>query len=68
MLFLTDGLPTEGEIDEHVILTNVDAAAPDNVRLFVFGVGDDVDTILLDSLVAGANRRQRLCPSGRADR
>jgi Ca-activated chloride channel family protein len=28
----------------------VNRAAPSNVRLFSFGVGDDVDTILLDSL------------------
>ena len=50
VLFLTDGLPTEGEIDTGRILDNVDDAAPDNVRLFAFGVGDDVDTVLLDTL------------------
>ncbi|MBA3336594.1 MAG: VWA domain-containing protein, partial [Chloroflexia bacterium] len=52
LLFLTDGLPTEGETDPTGILANVAAAAPANVRLFAFGVGDDVDTFLLDSLVA----------------
>ncbi|MDX2161640.1 MAG: VIT domain-containing protein [bacterium] len=51
ILFLTDGLPTEGETDIDDILENVDAAAPDNARIFTFGVGDDVDTFLLDSLV-----------------
>ncbi len=50
ILFLTDGLPTEGETDVQSILTNVDAAAPDDIRLFSFGVGDDVDTTLLDTL------------------
>ncbi len=50
LLFLTDGLPTEGEVEPARILENVAAAAPDNVRLFAFGVGDDVDTVLLDSL------------------
>jgi Ca-activated chloride channel family protein len=50
VLFLTDGLPTEGEVEPARILENVAAAAPDNVRLFAFGVGDDVDTVLLDSL------------------
>ncbi len=50
ILFLTDGLPTEGETDVPSILTNVDAAAPDDIRLFSFGVGDDVDTTLLDTL------------------
>ncbi len=52
VLFLTDGLPTEGETDTPDILENVSEVAPDNVRLFAFGVGDDVDTVLLDNLVA----------------
>ena len=50
ILFLTDGLPTEGVTDIPSILANVDAAAPDDIRLFSFGVGDDVDTTLLDTL------------------
>ncbi|MEJ7762449.1 MAG: VIT domain-containing protein [Thermomicrobiales bacterium] len=50
LLFLTDGLPTEGETDVARILDNTRAAAPDNVRLFAFGVGVDVDTTLLDTL------------------
>ena len=55
VIFLTDGLPTEGEIDSTVILSNVGTASPGNVRLFSFGVGDDVDTFLLDSLVQQEN-------------
>ena len=51
VLFLTDGLPTEGEVDIPAILNNVRQSAPSNVRLFAFGVGDDVDTVLLDTLV-----------------
>lgn len=50
MLFLTDGLPTEGVTDLPGILQNFTQAAQANVRLFAFGVGDDVDTYLLDSL------------------
>lgn len=50
LLFLTDGLPTEGETDASTILHNVDNAMRENVRLFSFGVGDDVDTVLLDTL------------------
>ncbi|MDP9356934.1 MAG: hypothetical protein M3R02_16925, partial [Chloroflexota bacterium] len=50
VLFLSDGLPTEGETDVPDILANVANNAPANVRLFPFGVGFDVDTILLDSL------------------
>ncbi len=51
VLFLTDGLATEGEIETPVILDNVAEEAGPNVRIFTFGVGDDVDTVLLDSLV-----------------
>lgn len=50
VLFLTDGLPTEGEVEIPAILDNVETAAPEDIRLFSFGVGDDVDTILLDTL------------------
>lgn len=50
LIFLTDGLPTVGELDTQRILENVARVAPKNVRLFTFGVGYDVDTVLLDSL------------------
>lgn len=55
VIFLTDGLPTEGETDIPDIMENAEESAPDNVRLFAFGVGDDVDTLLLDGL-ADAHR------------
>ena len=55
VIFLTDGLPTEGEVESTAILGNVEAASGNNVRLFSFGVGDDVDTFLLDSLVQQEN-------------
>jgi Ca-activated chloride channel family protein len=50
LIFLTDGLPTEGVTDSQEIIRNFDNAAPANLRLFPFGVGYDVDTILLDTL------------------
>lgn len=50
VLFLTDGLATEGETNGANILSNVKSNAPENVRFFTFGVGDDVDTVLLDQL------------------
>ncbi|MCA9904672.1 MAG: VWA domain-containing protein, partial [Anaerolineae bacterium] len=46
ILFITDGLPTEGEVDPQMILSNLGAAAKPNARIFSFGVGDDVDTFL----------------------
>jgi len=50
VIFLTDGLPTEGVTETEDILKNVQQAAPENVSLFAFGVGYDVDTFLLDTL------------------
>ncbi len=50
LLFLTDGLPTVGETNPDRIVANVQANASRSVRLFVFGVGYDVDTTLLDEL------------------
>ncbi len=50
IIFLTDGLPTSGVTDPDLILNNIDQAAASTVRIFPFGVGDDVDTFLLDSL------------------
>ncbi|MFH1842875.1 MAG: VIT domain-containing protein [bacterium] len=50
VLFLTDGLPTVGVKDVKTILANAARVAPSHVRLFVFGVGYDVNTLLLDKL------------------
>ena len=53
LIFITDGLPTVGETDPDRIVGNVAADASKSVRLFAFGVGDDVDTMLLDELTSG---------------
>jgi Ca-activated chloride channel family protein len=50
VLFLTDGLPTEGVTDIQGIIDNVRREADPRLRLFPFGVGDDVNTILMDTL------------------
>lgn len=52
LLFLTDGLPTQGETEISSILANVRNNRPEDVqmRLFPFGVGYDVNTDLLDTL------------------
>lgn len=51
IIFLTDGLATEGIVDTPSLLDSLGQKASPNVRLFTFGVGDDVDTVLLDTLV-----------------
>lgn len=50
VIFLTDGLPTSGIEDAGGIVDVAEQAAPDRTQLFAFGVGYDVDTVLLDSL------------------
>jgi Ca-activated chloride channel family protein len=52
VIFLTDGLPTVGEVEIDRIVDNVGDAAPGNARIFPFGVGYDVNTALLDSIAA----------------
>ncbi len=50
LLFLTDGLPTEGVTEIDQILSNTKNNSTHYLRLFAFGVGDDVNTELLDTL------------------
>lgn len=54
LFFLTDGVPTVGQTDVGLLLKK---AGTDNAalraRLFSFGVGSDVNTLLLDKLAEG---------------
>jgi Ca-activated chloride channel family protein len=50
ILFATDGLPTIGERNPQQILTAVAKKNTQDVRMFVFGEGFDVNTKLLDFL------------------
>ncbi|MFN3918516.1 MAG: VIT domain-containing protein [Flavobacteriales bacterium] len=50
ILFLTDGMPTVGERNEMKIADNFERSNKKNARLFVFGVGNDVNARLLDRL------------------
>ncbi|MBN1260084.1 MAG: VWA domain-containing protein, partial [Anaerolineae bacterium] len=50
IIFLTDGLPTEGITEEDTLLSALQQETPEAVRIFPFGVGYDVNTLLLDQL------------------
>ncbi len=52
VLLLTDGLPTIGNTDVPSILSMVEEENAKKMRFFVFGVGDDLNTDLLDGLAA----------------
>lgn len=50
VIFLTDGLPTAGETGESAIVAESQKANNVRARVFVFGVGYDVNSRLLDKL------------------
>lgn len=50
VIFLTDGLPTEGIVEEATILKMLAQETPGAARIFPFGVGYDVNTLFLDQL------------------
>jgi Ca-activated chloride channel family protein len=50
VLFLTDGLPTVGELNEQRIAAKAKDANKVNARVFNFGVGFDVNSRLLDRI------------------
>ena len=50
VIFLTDGLPTVGNTVEDQIVGGVKQASKGNVRVFCFGIGNDVNTHLLDKI------------------
>ena len=54
LVFMTDGLPTVGETNAKKIVENARTARAglENLRIFTFGVGYDVNTQLLDKVAA----------------
>ena len=50
LVYMTDGLPTVGETNVEKIIDNLNKAKTVNVRIFPFGFGYDVNTLLLDKL------------------
>ena len=50
IIFLTDGRPTIGMTDEEQIVANVKRQNEGRTRIFCFGIGNDVNTHLLDKI------------------
>jgi Ca-activated chloride channel homolog len=50
LVFITDGLPTVGEVNAEKILRNTKDAGIEGLRIFTFGLGYDVNTKLLDQI------------------
>ena len=58
VVFLTDGLPTLGNTDAEQLVQTIAQENRAKSRVFVFGVGNDVNTMLLDKM-AEQNRGAR---------
>ena len=50
IIFLTDGKPTIGATGEETLIGKVRREASGRIRVFTFGVGDDINTHLLDRI------------------
>ena len=50
IIFLTDGKPTIGETDQEQLLQKVQAHNQQEVRIFTFGIGTNLNTHLLDKI------------------
>lgn len=63
LIFLTDGEPTVGEREPVRILKNISEANRGQARIFVFGVGNDVNVQLLDKIAEqNGGTRQYVSP------
>jgi Ca-activated chloride channel family protein len=50
VIFLTDGKPTIGETSEDTIIKTIMAKNIHNTRIFTFGIGNEINTHLLDKI------------------
>lgn len=55
VIFMTDGKPTIGETEEDPLLKKVAAMNKENVRIFTFGIGTNLNTHLLDKITESTN-------------
>ncbi|MCU0342328.1 MAG: VIT and VWA domain-containing protein [Ignavibacterium sp.] len=55
IVFLTDGKPTIGEMDDEKLVKRILDANKNNSRIFTFGIGDEINTHLLDKLTDATN-------------
>lgn len=59
VIFLTDGLPTVGEVKNDAIVDSVKSASGGLTRIFCFGLGHDVNTHLLDRITETTRARSQ---------
>ena len=64
VLFLTDGLPTAGDTRETAIADHAKTENGKHARMFVFGVGFDVNSRSVGSTERRQRRHERVCSAG----
>jgi len=55
IVFITDGKPTVGEIRQEQLINFVEKNNTNNTRIFTFGIGNDINTLLLDKITELSN-------------
>ncbi|MCW8813718.1 MAG: VIT and VWA domain-containing protein [Chlorobium sp.] len=50
IVFITDGKPTIGETADENLLKKIEKSNKQNVRIFTFGIGNEINTHLLDKI------------------
>lgn len=50
IVFITDGKPTIGEINDESLVKKIEQANRENKRIFTFGIGNEINTHLLDKI------------------
>jgi Ca-activated chloride channel family protein len=55
LVFLTDGKPTVGELNPQTIIDNIAIANNKGVKIFTFGIGDNLNRILITKLATENN-------------
>ncbi len=55
VIFITDGKPTIGEMDENSLIDIIKRSNINNTRIFTFGIGYDINTHLLDKITEISN-------------
>ena len=50
VIFMTDGKPTIGEKDEDKLIEKIKRTNKNNIRIFTFGIGNEINTHLLDKI------------------
>jgi len=50
IVFITDGIPTIGETEEDALVKKITNANIANTRIFTFGIGNEINTHLLDKI------------------